>query len=294
MHAGAARWPAICLSVMAMAHVGTTTSVQAPLPDARQFLAAARARVASNDRIQRHFSYTERVTELRFNPFGRMGTDGIVVAEVYPGTDDELTFRRIIERDGRPLGPEELAEQDRRYRAKLDDWRSELAHNARSEGEVRLRREAAERAHDEARTKEALEMFTFVMEKRDVWDGRPAIVVSFTPKPDANPRTRDGRVARSFAGRAWIDEFEHELMHLEAKAVDDVSIGFGLIARMHRGSTVVFSRQKQQGAWLPVETRVQATGRALLVRRVDVDFVRTYSDYRPFEPSELPARLGWR
>ena len=57
---------------------------------------------------------------------------------------------------------------------------------------------------------------------------------------------------------------------------------------------MVFSRQKQQGAWLPVETRIQASGRALLVRRVDVDFVRTYFDYRPFEPSELPARLGWR
>lgn len=286
----------LCLAACAIAgpRTGATTRDQMPLPDAESFLAQARVRLASNDRLQSRFSYKERVTELKLNPFGRMGTDGVVVAEVYPSAEEALTYRRIIERDGRPVPVAEIAEQDRRYRGKFDDWRRRLAREARSEREARLARDAEMHARDQARLKEALGMFTFTLEKREMWEGRSTIVVAFTPRSEVSPRSRDGRIAKSFAGRAWIDEAEHEVTHLEAKAIDDVSIGYGLIARMNPGSTAVFTRRKQQGAWLPTETRFQATGRALLVRRVAVDFVRTYSDYRPFDPSELPARLGWR
>jgi hypothetical protein len=265
-----------------------------PLPDERQFLAEARKRLASNDLIQSGYSYRERTTELKLNPFGRsVGTGPAKVYEVYPHPEEGLTYRRLIERDGRPVPASELAEQDRQYRAKLADWQHRLAREGSSGRAERLRKTAEARQKDEALAREALDLFAFRIAGRDTWEDEPAIVVTFTPRPGVSPRTREGRVARAFTGRAWIHEFEYEVMNVDAKAIDDVSFGWGMIARIYKGSTARFTRRRIANAWLPVETRFDGTGRALMVRKVEIDFARDYYDYQPFEITDLPARLGW-
>jgi len=287
-------WAALVALVVARPQAGPPPQDPAPLPDRQHFISEAKARVASNMARQAGFSCRERVTDVRFNPFGRMGTRGVAVADVYPGATEALTYRRIVERDGRPVPAEQLADQDRAYRARLDEWHRQLAREGRSERQARQRREIADRTRDEARLGEALDLYDFTIEGRETLDGRSAIVIAFSPRPNARARSREGRIARSFAGRVWIDEADRELMRADARAVDDVAFGYGLIARLNRGTTAMFARRKIDGVWRPIETRFQATGRALLVRRVDIDFSRTYSDYRPFDPSGLAATLGWR
>ena len=101
---------------------------------------------------------------------------------------------------------------------------------------------------------EALDLFEFHVVGRDTWEGEPAILVSFVPRPDVPPRTREGRIAHAFSGRAWIHEFEHEVMNVEATAIDDVSFGWGMIAKIYKGSEVQFTRRRVGGNWLPVAT----------------------------------------
>jgi hypothetical protein len=265
-----------------------------PLPDEQQFLAEARKRLASNDLIQSRYSYRERITQLKLNPFGRtMGTGPASVYEVYPHPEEELTYRRLIERDGRPVPASELAEQDREYREKLAEWQHRLAREGSSGRAERQRKMAEARQKDEAMTREALDLFDFRIVGRDTWEDEPAILVTFTPRPGVSPRSREGRIARAFTGRAWIHEFEYEVMNVEATAIDDVSFGWGMIARIYKGSIARFTRRRVAGVWLPAETRFDGTGRALMVRKVDIDFARDYFDYQPFEITDLPARLGW-
>lgn len=264
-----------------------------PLPAPAPFFAEVRKRLASNDHLQSRFFYRERSTELKLNPFGRFGSGPVMVYEVYPHPDDELIYRRLVERDGVAVPASELARQDRDYRGRLADWQRRATREDASERLLRQRKADQAREKDEERTREALEMFDFAIAGRDVWEGAPAIVIHFTPRPDARPRSREGRVAHAFAGHAWVHEHEYEVMKVEATAVDDVSFGWGLIARLHEGSTARFIRRRQAGAWLPVETRFKGTGRALLFRKADIEFSRDYYDYRPFDPSELPALLGW-
>jgi hypothetical protein len=93
-------------------------------------------------------------------------------------------------------------------------------------------------------------------------------------------------------GQAWIHETEHQLMHLEAGAVDDVSFGFGMIARLHEGAKALVTRTEVSGVWLPSETRFAGTGRALMFRKVTIDYLREYFDYRPFNPADPPPIPG--
>lgn len=264
-----------------------------PLPDREAFFARARERLATNDLIQSRFSYRERTTELRFNPFGRMGTGPVLVHDVYPNPVEELTYRRLIEKDGEALSDGELAEQDRRYRRTLAEWEARLAREGDSERQVRERKAKEAREKDRALAREAVNAFEFTIAGRDTWEGQPAILVDFAPKPGAPARSREVRVARAFEGRAWVHEYEFEVMKLDATAISDVSFGWGLVGRLYRGSTARLTRRRIAGAWLPVETRFDGDGRAVLFRRLTIRFVRDYYDYKPFDASELPAVLGW-
>src|SRR5262245_46296319 len=105
-----------------------TPAAPAPLPDERPFLTEARKRLASNDLVQSQYSFRERTTELKLNPLGRMmGTGPANVYEVYPHPEEEMTYRRLVERGGRHVPSNELAEQDREYREKLAAWQRRLA-----------------------------------------------------------------------------------------------------------------------------------------------------------------------
>lgn len=281
-------------AAMVSPRVAAQSPSQVPLPDAEKFFAQARAKLTGNDIMQSRYSYKERSTRLNLNPFWRIGTGPVVVSEVYPSPNEALTYRRVLERDGKPLSADEIADQDREFRKKYDEWQRQLATEGMSERQARLRKDAETREREQKQMAEALDLFDFTLVGRSSFEGQPAIVVAFTPKADGKPRSREGRVAHAFAGRAWIHEFEYELLHVNAIAVDDVSFGFGMIARLNEGSVVEFTRRRVGGTWFPVETRFQGTGRALIFRRVEFDYQRVYSDYKPYEPEQLASRLGWK
>jgi len=287
-------WTAAGLAAQSPAPTSPAPLSSAPLPDQDAFFAEARKRLASNDLIQSRYSYRERSTELHLNPFGRnLGTDGVQVYEVYPHPEDALTYRRLVEDDGRVLTRDELAEQDREYRAKLVAWQRRLSREGTTGRAVRMRKAEEAEQRDAALAREALDMFEFRITGRSTWENEPAVIVAFRPRPGVAPRSREGRVARAFAGQAWVHEHEYEVMNVEATAIEDVSFGWGMIAKLYKGSTARFTRRRIHGAWLPVETRFAGTGRAIVFRKLEIDFERDYYDYRPFEISQLAARLGW-
>ena len=71
-----------------------------------------------------------------------------------------------------------------------------------------------------------------------------------------------------------------QVARLEMRARDDVTIGWGILGRVHEGSRFVFTRRKFENAWLPAEVVFDATGSTLLFRKFDIDLVTTYSGYK--------------
>jgi hypothetical protein len=125
-------------------------------------------------------------------------------------------------------------------------------------------------------------MLTFKMARREMVNGKDTIVITFTPKSNGDePQTREGRIAKAFTGSVWVDEAAREVIRVDAKAVDTISFGFGLIARLNEGSTVTLHREPIDGViWLPTSIRFAGQGRALLIRRLNVDQRIEWSEYR--------------
>ncbi len=65
--------------------------------------------------------------------------------------------------------------------------------------------------------------------------------------------------------------------------MSDLTIGLGLFARIHKGSHLAFQRRKVGGdEWLPARSTYTASARVLLLRRMRVQGISEYSNYRRF------------
>ena len=120
------------------------------------------------------------------------------------------------------------------------------------------------------------------MVRREAVDGHDTIFATLTPKPDARPQTDDGKVMRHFKARAWISESDYELVRVEIEAIDDLSFGLGLLARVHKGTVATYERRKVDESWLPKQVTWTASARVLLVRRLRLRGVSEFSNYRKF------------
>jgi hypothetical protein len=88
---------------------------------------------------------------------------------------------------------------------------------------------------------------------------------------------------KKFEGVACVTEDSAELVQLEMTATDTISMAWGLVGRLSKGSRVTYERRPVQGLWLPARARIEARGRTLLFRSFDVDSLTEWFDYRPHE-----------
>jgi hypothetical protein len=273
-----------------------------PLPSQEALFKAVQDNLIRAERTDYLYAFKERRTDIHTNPFGRLGTGGTSEADVYPSATPQLTYRRLTARNGVPLTPHELAEQDREYEKRAA---AVLGRLAAEEPDEKLRREgAAARAAErgQRRIADVIGALQFRIEGRSAHEGVPAIVVSFAPKPGAKPETRQGRIAQKFGGRVWIDEAASEVMHLEAKAIDDISFGYGLIARLDEGTVATVTRRRIDDIWLPTQLTIKGRGRAAIFRTLVLDFKADWYDYRrldgssptPFTDARVQGEAGGR
>lgn len=237
--------------VLILVSLASLHAQQAPLPDPEPFLAATRDNLARAGQVQDRYAYKERRTELHMNPFGKIGTGGTRLHEFTPGSEPGVVFRRLLEIDGEPV-PDSTPE----------------------------RRDRRRRPQGRSSVEDAASVLTFTIDRRERIDGRDVIVVVFEPKPDARPQTREGRLATVLRGMIWIDEAAREVMRAEATAIEDVSYGLGVVARLRKGATMSLTREKVDNqVWLPNSLRFTGEGRALLFRKLTVNHVIEWFDY---------------
>jgi hypothetical protein len=230
-----------------------------PLPAQDVFFDAVRQNMIRADRDQNRYAYKERRTDIHTNPFGRIGTGGTRVVEVVPAADGLTATRRIVERNNVPVPDSDVEE-------------------------INLSRR---RGQNSSRNVEDItKTLRFNIARREMVDGHPFIVIDFEPRPMAKPVTRQGRLARAFKGSLWVNETAHEIERVEATAVQDLSFGLGFVARLRKGATVFAERKPVEGGiWMPATVRFNGEGRAMLFRKLDVDFAVDWFDYRLVVPA---------
>jgi hypothetical protein len=254
-----------------------------PLPEFDAFVAQVKTRLQTDGELQRGYVYTERRVEQELDGSGRVTDEHVQVFEVHPALPGEDPYRRLLEEDGRPVPAKDLAKRDRERREEVQEYARRLERQS-----DRDRRKAVEEYEKAVKERgdaidDIFNVFDVRIVGRDHLEGHQTIVFSLTPKANARPRTDSGRMMRHFKARAWISEAEFELVRVDVEAVDTVSFGLGLLARLHEGSTLSFQRRKVNGeAWLPARVAYTGSGRVLLVRHLRRGGRSEFSTYRKY------------
>ena len=269
------------LLIASLIAVATLSAQERPLPDFDTFAAQVKKHLATDEERQSGYMFVERRTEQKVDGSGRVTSETVKVFEVYPGLPGEERYRRLIEENGQSIVPDKLARQDRERQQDVEQYAKAQASESQ--------RQKAAREHEKARRRysaaidDLFRIYDTRMIRRESIDGHSTILATLDPKDSVRPQTDDGKIMRNFKARAWISESDYELVRVEIEAIRDLSIGMGLLARVHKGTVATFERRKVNNeVWLPANVTWTASARVLLVRRLRLRGISAFSGYKKF------------
>jgi hypothetical protein len=269
---------AVPLAVLVLA---TPAAQDRPLPDFDAFAAQVKIHLATDEERQSGYTFVQRRTEQKLDGAGRTKDESVKVFEFYPGLPGEDRYLRLIEENGKAVPASKLAQQDRERQKDVESYARSLSTSAERQKEAQQRDK--ERRHYSAAVDDIFRIYDIHMVRRESIEGHDTIMATLMPKDGVKPQTDDGKIMRHFKARAWISESDYEMVRVEIEAIDDLSFGLGLLARVHKGTVATYQRRKVNNeVWLPEKVTWTASARVLLLKSLRLRGVSEFSGYRKF------------
>jgi hypothetical protein len=265
---------------------GFAQSENQHLPELHAFLAKVKENLKSDWLLLSQYTFDMEESVRYLDKDGHVKKSEIRVFEVYPSLEEDMTYQRLISENGKPVDAKKLEEQDQKFSKKADSRARSLAKEHRSDQEQRLAKEAEESKKEREAIDDLFRIYEFALLRREIVDGHSGILIRFTPKPQYEPQTKDGKILKKVGGEALISETDYQVMRVEAGLIDDYSIGLGLLARVHQGARLIFLRRKVNNEiWLPAEFRFVGSVRALLLKQLRIESTSLFSNYKKYSVS---------
>ena len=268
---------------VALLAVTALVAQERPLPDQERFLREVRTRLQTDSSLQSGYVYVETRREQKLDGRGRVNQESVKVYESYPGLPGEDRWERLISENGRPRAAADLEKELRDRQKKAETIVREATEEPAKQQARQQREYAKQRREFDAVLDDLFLVYAIRMERRELLDGHETIVFSLTPRREAKTRTKEGSQMRAFVVRAWVNESDHELVRVDAEAIDTLKMGFGLLARLHKGAKLSFTRTKvNDEVWLPSRVSYSGSARVGLVAVLRRSGTSEFSGYRKF------------
>src|ERR1700755_380393 len=201
---------------------------------------------------------------------------GSTVKEIVETKDGDVA--RLIERNGKPLPPEE----EKAEVARLNDL---LAHP-----EIQEHRHKKEQ-EDSARGDEMVRMlpdaFLFTFDGMVEGPNGPCYRLQFRPNPAFTPPDREGEVYHGMVGELWVDQAQQRLAKIDAHLISDVNFGWGVLGRLYKGGSILVQNQDVGlHHWETVHMKLRLQGKLLMMKSADYSTTEDFSDFK-IQPQEL-------
>ena len=268
---------ALVLLALPLLTIAASSAPAQPPPDLDALARRVRDVIRTEYAGPVRFNYIEEGRDVDVSMLGRVSVGPMQRFEIRQEPPGEA-WRRLVAVDGKPLDSAELARLDAEHRKKVERLRSETPRQRAA----RLKEEADDRRERDEIVDDAERVFAFSYVGRELIDGQPVVVVNLTPRPNARVTTSDGQRMKQFAGRMWLSDGDYHIARVRLHAVDSVSVGWGVVARVEPGSGFDFVRQKVAGSWVASELTIEGSGHTLLFRKFQIKTVTTYSDHHPY------------
>jgi hypothetical protein len=223
------------------------------------------------------YTWVARSTERHFDG------DGQVKSAEESGWEtvmlDGEPYRRMLERDGRPLP----AAEQKKQQDKLDKSVAKLAHETPEEKQRRLADYETRRRKEREFLRDIPGAFDFRIAGDTQVDGHDAWVIVGEPRPGYQPKGRDAKALLKVHGKLWVDKLSYQWVRLEAETTETIAFGL-FLARLNPGATLVFEQTRvADDLWLPKRIYMKGAGRLGLIKRIAMDQEIAWSNYRKFQ-----------
>lgn len=245
--------------------------------DAREIVRKSVELDQANWLRMKDYTWIARSTERRFDSSGKVTSIEKSAWETI--MLDGEPYRRMLERNGRPLPPAAQKKQQ----DKLDKSAAKLAHETPEEKQRRLAAYEVRRRKEREFLRQIPDAYDFRLEGQTQVDGHDVWVISGAPRAGYHARDREGKALLKIRGKIWIDRLNYQWVRLEAETTETISFGL-FLARLSPGARLVFEQTHiSDDLWLPLRIYMKGAGRVGILKRIAMDQEITWSNYRKFQ-----------
>jgi hypothetical protein len=251
------------------------SAVAAAAPvDVPVLIKQALQRFQSDERSAGEYGWTRRSQKTEFNSDGSVKSRATTVTQREPY--DGFMISRVVERNGKPLDDIERDRSEAALHRRIGELKSMTPEQVEKLQAERRKKQAEE----DAWIGEASAALEFKLVGEEAVARRPAFVLDVSPRPGYKTSNMRARVFEKLRGRVWIDKADTEMAKADIEIFDLVSIGFGLMARIEKGTRFLIQRTRvSDAAWMPELQRVRVDGRFLLFKSMNEEIVSSFSGY---------------
>jgi hypothetical protein len=201
---------------------------------------------------------------------------GSTVKEIVETKDGDVA--RLIEKDGKPLPPEE-------EQAEIDRLNNLLAHPEVQEHRHKKEQEDSARGDEMVRMLPDAFLYTF----DGMVEGPNGLCyrLKFKPNPAFTPPDREGEVYHGMVGELWVDQAQLRLVKIDAHLFSDVNFGWGVLGRLYKGGSIlVQNADVGLHHWETIHMKLNLQGKLLMLKSVDYSTTEDFTDFK-IQPQEL-------
>ncbi len=212
----------------------------------------------------------------------KIDAKGDIVREVIESR--EGTVARLIQRDGRPLTSAEDKAEQQRLGDILRSPEDFIRHH---------KKDATARGYSISLVKllpTAIRYAYTPGQPQPPGSFSPQVVIDFSPDPNFKPPTTPSEILTGIQGRFWIDGRTGRMTRAEARVIHPVDFGWGMLARIHEGGTIMFQQTEVgQDRWAYSALEEHFVIRELLLKTVAENTRMSSFDFRL-----LPAPVSFQ
>lgn len=192
-------------------------------------------------------------------------------------------YRRLIQRDDKPLSPKEEQQQEAARQKREGARRQRRAAETPEQRQKRMDAKQRAREREEREMDEAVDGFDLRLIGEERIDDVPVSVIEGAPRRGYKFESNElAGVASKIKGRIWVAKSDYQPVRIDAETTDTISFG-AVLARIYKGTRIHVEYTHVNGeVWLPKSESFSVTGRIMLVKGLREEGDSAYSNYKKF------------
>lgn len=240
----------------------------------RSMLRAALTKLQEADRQLADYSYARYNIRRELTSGGKVKSERTLLAR--RDFEDGFGFIHPMQRDGKPVPDAEVQQSHESARAQAAQVRSMTpAARAKIEADTGIR------SREQAWLKEFPDALEYRKAADEIVNGRRTLVLECSPRKGYKAGNIRARVFEKVRGKIWMDAADGEIVRVDAEVFDTVSIGWGLVGKIQKGTRFHLERRRlANGNWLPDSQSIRFAANYLVFKSLAQEEITRYSEYR--------------